>query len=82
MPDKDTNAAGASDALRLDRRAWVKASLSVGFCAAISPALGQVIATSAEGLVAGEVKVPSGDIDMPASIARCPIAAGRFRPSW
>jgi carboxymethylenebutenolidase len=66
MPDNDASPAGISDDLRLDRRAWVKASLSIGFCAAISPALGQTIATSPEGLIAGEVKIPAGGVDIPA----------------
>jgi carboxymethylenebutenolidase len=50
----------------LTRRLLVKASLTAGFCAAIPPVMAQVIATSAEGLVAGEVKVPAGDADIPA----------------
>jgi carboxymethylenebutenolidase len=50
----------------LNRRLLVKASLSVGFCAAISPVMAQVITTPADGLVAGEVKVPAGDADIPA----------------
>jgi carboxymethylenebutenolidase len=50
----------------LTRRLLVKASLTVGFCAAISPVMAQVITTSADGLVAGEVKVPAGDVDIPA----------------
>jgi carboxymethylenebutenolidase len=50
----------------LSRRALVKASLSAGFCAAVSPVWAQVVTTSADGLVAGEVKVPAGDADIPA----------------
>ena len=50
----------------LTRRLLVKASLSVGFCAAISPVLAQVITTPADGLVVGEVKVPTSDAEMPA----------------
>jgi len=61
----------------LDRRTWVKASLSVGFCAAISPVLGQTVSTSAEGLVAGEVKFSAGDIDIPAYRAM-PDGGGTF----
>ncbi len=52
--------------LRMDRRTWVKGSLSVGFCAAVSPVFAQAITTSAEGLVAGEVKFAAGDMDIPA----------------
>jgi len=50
----------------LTRRGLVKASLSVGFCAAISPVLAQVVTTPADGLVVGEVKVPAGDVEIPA----------------
>jgi carboxymethylenebutenolidase len=50
----------------LTRRLLVKASLSVGFCAAISPVMAQVITTPAEGLVVGEVKVPTSDAEIPA----------------
>jgi carboxymethylenebutenolidase len=50
----------------LDRRALVKATLTVGFCAAVAPVWAQVVQTSAEGLVAGEVRVPSSGVDIPA----------------
>jgi carboxymethylenebutenolidase len=50
----------------LNRRVLVKASLTIGFCAAVTPVLAQVVTTSADGLVAGEVKVPAGDADIPA----------------
>jgi carboxymethylenebutenolidase len=50
----------------LTRRLLVKASLSVGFCAAIPTVMAQVITTPADGLVVGEVKVPAGDVDIPA----------------
>jgi carboxymethylenebutenolidase len=50
----------------LTRRLLVKASLSLGFCAAIPPVMAQVITTSADGLVVGEVKVPASDVDIPA----------------
>ncbi len=61
----------------LNRRALVKASLSAGFCAAVSPVWAQTIATSTEGLVAGEVKVPSGGVDIPAYRA-APEGPGPF----
>ena len=50
----------------LTRRLLVKASLSVGFCAAIPTVMAQVITTPADGLVVGEVKVPAGGVDIPA----------------
>ena len=56
---------------------WVKGSLSVGFCAAISPVFGQTIATPSEGLIAGEVKFSAGDVDIPAYRAM-PDGGGKF----
>jgi carboxymethylenebutenolidase len=61
----------------ITRRLLVKASLSVGFCAAIAPVMAQVITTPADGLVAGEVKVPAGDADIPAYRAM-PDSGGPF----
>jgi carboxymethylenebutenolidase len=48
------------------RRNVVKASLGLGFCAAISPAWAQMVTTSAEGLDAGEVSIEAGDVKIPA----------------
>jgi carboxymethylenebutenolidase len=53
-------------AVPLDRRALVKASLTIGFCAAVSPVWAQVIQTPADGLTANEVRVPSGGLEIPA----------------
>jgi carboxymethylenebutenolidase len=54
-------------ALPFSRRSLLlKTSLTVGFCAAIEPVWAQVITTPTEGLVAGEVKVPSSGVDIPA----------------
>jgi carboxymethylenebutenolidase len=50
----------------VSRRTLVKAGLSVGFCAAVAPVAAQVVTTSADTLVAGEVKVPSAGVDIPA----------------
>jgi carboxymethylenebutenolidase len=61
----------------LSRRALVKASLSVGFCAAIAPVRAETIATSAAGLIAGEAKVPAGDAEIPAYRAM-PEGGGPF----
>ncbi|HLW93190.1 MAG TPA: dienelactone hydrolase family protein [Roseiarcus sp.] len=55
-----------SNARALSRRTLMKASLTVGFCAAVAPVWAQVVTTPADGLVAGEVKVPSGGVDIPA----------------
>ena len=62
---------------RVDRRVWVKGSLSVGFCAAVSPVFAQTIATPTEGLIAGEVKFSAGDVDIPAYRAM-PDGGGKF----
>lgn len=62
----------------LTRRLLVKASLGVGFCAAISPVMAQVITTPADGLVVGEVKVQAGDAEIPAYRAM-PDRGGPFR---
>ena len=63
--------------MNLDRRAVIKTALGAGFCAAVSPAWAQVIATPADGLVAGEVKIASGGVDLPAYRAR-PQGEGKF----
>ena len=57
--------------LTLDRRGFVKTSLGVGFAAAVLPVAAQtMITTDTQGLDAGEVKVPTGDGEMPAYCAR------------
>jgi carboxymethylenebutenolidase len=65
MFDRDHLASLRPPAIPLNRRTLVKASLSAGFCAAITPVWAQVVTTPADGLVAGEVKVPSGGFDIP-----------------
>ncbi|MBK9117608.1 MAG: dienelactone hydrolase family protein [Betaproteobacteria bacterium] len=50
----------------VDRRTFVVSSLSAGFALAVLPVSAQTITTSAEGLVAGEVKVPVPGGEMPA----------------
>ena len=66
MLDRDHLASLVPAAPPLGRRALFKASLSAGFCAAISPVFAQVVTTPADGLTAGEVKVPSAGVDVPA----------------
>jgi carboxymethylenebutenolidase len=51
---------------KFDRRAFVVTSLGAGFALAVLPVSAQTITTSADGLVAGEVKVPAKGGDMPA----------------
>ncbi len=49
-----------------NRREFFVTKLAVGFAAAVQPITGQTITTSAEGLVAGEVKIPTKDGSIPA----------------
>lgn len=61
----------------VDRRTFVVTSLSAGFAMAVLPVSAQTITTSAEGLTAGEVKVPTKDGQMPAYRAM-PATGGNF----
>jgi len=51
---------------KVDRRTFVVSSLSAGFALSVLPVSAQTITTSAEGLVAGEVKVRVDGGDIPA----------------
>src|SRR5690348_16691435 len=51
---------------RWSRRGFVMTSLATGFAAAAGPVSAEVITTDAKGLVAGEVKVPVADGEIPA----------------
>jgi carboxymethylenebutenolidase len=50
----------------LSRRGFVVTSLATGFALAVEPVSAETIHTDAEGLVAGEVKVPVADGQIPA----------------
>jgi carboxymethylenebutenolidase len=53
--------------LKVNRRGFMATSIGAGFAAAVMPIEAQtVITTSTDGLVAGEVKVPTKDGEMPA----------------
>jgi carboxymethylenebutenolidase len=78
----------ANDALRteiqsllprteLTRREAIVTTLATGFALAVSPAGGQTITTSSDGLTAGEVKIPVGDMEIPAYRAM-PSKGGPF----
>jgi carboxymethylenebutenolidase len=54
----------------LSRREFVVTSLAVGFALAVQPVSADTITTDAKGLDAGEVKIPTGDGEMPAYQAR------------
>ncbi len=49
---------------KLNRRGFIVTSLGAGFAASVLPVSAQTITTSADGLIAGEVKVPTKDSDM------------------
>jgi carboxymethylenebutenolidase len=61
----------------VNRRTFVVTSLGAGFAAAVLPVSAQTITTSADGLVAGEVKVPAKGGDMVAYRAM-PATGGPF----
>lgn len=61
----------------LSRRGLLVSTLAVGFAAAAQPVLAQVITTSSEGLIAGEVQVPVAGGNMPAYQAY-PAVGGPF----
>lgn len=53
--------------LHVTRRGFVQTSLGAGFAAAVLPVSAQtMITTDTEGLTSGEVKIPTGDGEMPA----------------
>jgi carboxymethylenebutenolidase len=62
--------AAAPEATGVSRRGFVMTSLASGFAVAAQPVLAQAITTDDKGLVAGEVKVPTTDGQIPAYVAR------------
>ena len=77
MREDEPNTLRSVNSGPVPRRALVKASLGFGFCAAISPAWAQTIATPAEGLDAGEARIDAGDAEIPAYRA-APQRGGPF----
>jgi len=61
----------------LSRREAIVGTLATGFALAVSPAGAETITTSSDGLVAGEVKIPVGDMQIPAYRAM-PAKGGPF----
>lgn len=59
------------------RRTFMIAGLGVGFALAADPVMAQVITTPSDGLEAGEVKIPTGDGEIPAYRAM-PSSGGPF----
>lgn len=66
--------AGATVAFDVSRRGAV-AALAAGFAAAVMPVSADTITTSAEGLSAGEVQIPTADGMIPAYRTARPAAA-------
>jgi len=62
---------------RLGRRSFLVTSIGAGFALALQPISAQTITTDSNGLVAGPVKVPVNDGEMPAYRAM-PVADGTF----
>ncbi|MCW6507869.1 dienelactone hydrolase family protein [Lichenifustis flavocetrariae] len=62
---------------RPGRRAFLKTSLGTGFALAVQPVSAQTITTPPAGLTAGEVKLPSLGVEIPAYRAM-PAAGGPF----
>jgi carboxymethylenebutenolidase len=63
--------------VELTRRGFVATSLAAGFALAVQPVSADTITTDANGLIAGEVKVPVADGEIPAYRAH-PDKAGPF----
>ncbi|HSS71118.1 MAG TPA: dienelactone hydrolase family protein [Casimicrobiaceae bacterium] len=61
------------------RRAFLVTSIGAGFALAVQPVSAQTITTDSNGLIAGPVKVPVKDGEMPAYRAM-PAAGGPFSP--
>ena len=59
------------------RRGFLKTSLGAGFALAVQPVSAQTITTQADGLVAGEVKIASLGVEIPAYRAM-PASSGPF----
>ncbi|HTP48289.1 MAG TPA: dienelactone hydrolase family protein [Casimicrobiaceae bacterium] len=62
---------------KLGRRSFIVTSIGAGFALAVQPVSSQTITTDSNGLVAGEVKVPVKDGEVPAYRAM-PEAGGPF----
>jgi len=62
---------------KFDRRSFLVTSLAAGFAAAVQPVSAQTITTDANGLVAGEIKIPVKDGDIPGYRAM-PASGGPF----
>jgi carboxymethylenebutenolidase len=67
----------ASEATEPGRRTFLKTSLGAGFALAVQPVSAATVTTPTDGLTAGEVKVPSLGVEIPAYRAM-PASGGPF----
>ena len=63
--------------MTLTRRAFVVSGMAAGFALAVRPVSAETIRTDTDGLEAGPVEVPAGDVDLPA-YAAAPQSGGPF----
>lgn len=63
--------------MTLTRREFVTSGLAAGFALAVRPVSAETIQTDTDGLEAGPVEVPAGDVDLPAYVA-APHGGGPF----
>lgn len=77
MAELDRDIANVLRSAELSRRQMVVTGLAAGFAMAVQPISAATIATSEEGLTAGEVKIPVGDENVPAYRAM-PAKGGPF----
>jgi carboxymethylenebutenolidase len=75
--DLQADIANVLSRVDLTRRQMVTTSLAAGFALAVQPVSAGTVTTSAEGLTAGEVKIPTGDVQIPGYRAM-PARGGPF----
>ncbi|MEO8409964.1 MAG: dienelactone hydrolase family protein [Propionivibrio sp.] len=76
--DQRTDFDSLVPALPCDRRSFIVTALGAGFALAVQPVMAQTaISTDSYGLVAGEIKVPTADGEMPAYRAQ-PAVGSNF----
>lgn len=63
--DLQNDIANVLSRVELTRRQVVTSSLAAGFALAVQPISAETITTGTDGLTAGEVKIPVGDIEIP-----------------
>jgi carboxymethylenebutenolidase len=74
----DETSLGVKPGHDITRREFVVTSLAAGFALAVQPVTAQTIVTDTTGLTAGEVKIPTGDGEIPAY--RAMLARGHSFP--